>query len=206
MANRSVRPQEKAKYRPSILTSIGLFLLVCVFILGTISVATFHGPIEVKKSYYPLKYEEFIQQSSDRHTISPYLIAAIIKAESNWNPEGTSRVGAQGLMQLMPETAQDIARMNLVDTERFKPDKLQDPETNIEYGTAYMRYLINRYHELEPAIAAYNAGFGNVDRWMENGRDIRDTIEFPETQQYLLKVVRAKKDYEQIYPDRFSRR
>ena len=94
-----------------------------------------------------------------------------------------------GLMQVMPETARDLAGPKRVDRRQFPPDKLLDPATNIEYGTAYMRYLVDRYHEIEMALAAYNAGLSRVDEWAKKGNDIRATIEFPET-----RAVRAQGD------------
>ncbi len=182
---------------------IRLICLGAMFVLGFISLTIFYGPNEFQKQYYPLEYKEQIQEAALRHSVSPYLISAVIKAESNWDPYANSNVGALGLMQIMPETAKDIANKGLVDTSRYKPDNLYDPYTNIEYGTAYLRYLVNRYHEIEPVIAAYNAGLGNVDKWQKEGRDIRDTIQFPETEKYLHKVVRSKEAYEHLYPGEF---
>jgi soluble lytic murein transglycosylase len=74
---------------------------------------------------------------------------------------------------------------------------------NIEYGTAYLRQLVERYHEVETALAAYNAGMGNADEWAETGGDIRDAIEFSETKHYVLRVVRARDVYEELYPEAF---
>jgi soluble lytic murein transglycosylase len=92
-----------------------------------------------------------------------------------------------------------------VDRKRFPPDKLLDPATNIEYGTAYIRYLVDRYHEIEVALAAYNAGLTRVDQWVKNGGDIRSKIEFPETKQYVLKVIRGKERYAALYPGAFAK-
>ncbi len=85
------------------------------------------------------------------------------------------------------------------------PDKLLDPATNIEYGTAYLRYLVDRYHEIEMSLAAYNAGLSRVDEWAKKGSDIRATIEFPETRLYVLKVMRGKERYEALHPDAFAK-
>lgn len=182
---------------------IRLLCLATTIVLGFISLTIFYGPNQFQKQYYPLYYNNEIQAAALRHSISPYLICAVIKSESDWDPYAQSHVGAQGLMQLMPKTAEDIANMGLVNDERYRPDNLYDTETNIEYGAAYLRYLVNRYHEIEPVIAAYNAGLGNVDKWQKEGRDIRATIQFPETEKYLIKVVRAKEAYEHLYPGAF---
>ena len=111
-----------------------------------------------------------------------------------------------GLMQVMPETARDLAKSKRVDSRRFPPDKLLDPATNIEYGTAYLRYLVDRYHEIEMALAAYNAGLSRRRRvGARRASDIRATIEFPETRHYVLKVMRGKERYEALYPDAFAK-
>ncbi len=157
-----------------------------------------------ERVYYRLDYVEFIQEAAEEHQVNPYWIIAMVKCESDFDPEAVSSAGAVGLMQIMEETAEEIAQRGLVDSERYSPENLTDPETNINYGTAYMRYLVERYHEMNPAIAAYNAGLGNVDEWLENGDDIRGTIEFEETSDYLEAVNRAKEAYERLYPDAFE--
>lgn len=181
-------------------------LLPCIFLVLSIGVLLFYsrGPAEVRSAQYPLKYTDYIAASSKQYTVNPYWICATIKAESSWNPDATSSAGAVGLMQLLPATATELANWGLVDDTLYPPDKLSDPQVNIEYGTAYLRYLVEHYHEMEPAIAAYNAGIGNVDEWMKNGGDIRDNIRFSETKAYLLTIVRNKEEYEELYPDAFS--
>ncbi len=174
-------------------------LVGILVVLGMLTGVFSQGPNEARESFYPLEYQREIADAAARHQISPYLIAAVIKAESNWNPQAQSHVGAIGLMQVMPDTAQDMARWGKVDAAKFSPENLNDPATNIEYGTAYLRYLVDRYHEIEPVIAAYNAGPGRVDTWIKSGDDIRKAITFPETSAYLLKVVRNKEAYERIY-------
>lgn len=107
-------------------------------------------------------------------------------------------------MQLMPDTASDLARSGAVDGMQFPVNDLTNPEVNIEYGTAYLRYLVNRYHEIETALAAYNAGLRHADRWKKKGGDIRAEIAFPETKAYVLRVMRSRERYEQLYPDSFE--
>jgi soluble lytic murein transglycosylase len=107
-------------------------------------------------------------------------------------------------MQLMPETARDLASGGQVDARKFPPDQLSDPAVNIEYGTAYLRYLVSRYHEIEAALSAYNAGLRHVDVWAKKGGDIRAAIEFPETKRYVLKVVRGRDKYQTLYPNSFN--
>lgn len=162
------------------------------------------GPAFWQRAYYPLRYEDAIESASSRHRVSPYLIAAVIDAESDWDPSARSAVGAEGLMQVMPSTANELADRGIVDRERFAPEELEDPVVNIEYGAAYLRYLVERYHEIETALAAYNAGLANADAWAEEGGDIRERIEFPETRHFVLKVSRGKDRYEALYPDAFE--
>jgi len=180
-------------------------LLGVIVVLGGVTLLFVRGPSFWQRQYYPLAYEAQIVDSAARHRISPYLVAAVINAESSWGPERVSAAGAKGLMQVMPQTARDLAASKRVDRRKFSPDKLLDPAINIEYGTAYLRYLVDRYHEVEMALAAYNAGLTRVDEWAKKGKDIRSTIEFPETKAYVLKVMRGKDRYEALHPDAFAK-
>jgi soluble lytic murein transglycosylase len=161
------------------------------------------GPAWFQRRYYPLTYAGEIEAAAVRHRINPYLVAAVISAESGFEPAITSAAGAAGLMQVMPDTAAELLRRGLVSKAVVKDKPLSDPAANIEYGTAYLRYLVDRYHEVETVLAAYNAGLRHADQWSEGGGDIREAIEFPETKAYVLKVVRAREHYEELYPDAF---
>ncbi len=199
----SVRTLADGTQRHRLLTWYRVLALVVAFVLFGSTAIYLHGPVEMRAWFYPISYQSQIAQASTDHQVSPYLIAAVIECESGWDASATSSQGAVGLMQLLPSTAQQMADANLVDSSRYPVANLSDPEVNIQYGSAYLRFLIERYGELEPAIAAYNAGMGNVDAWIADGQDIRDAVEFPETSHYLLRVVRSKEAYEQIYPDVF---
>ena len=181
-----------------------LALLAIVVVLGGLTLLFLRGPAFWQRQYYPLHYEAQIADSAARHRVSPYLVAAVINAESGWKPSVKSSAGAIGLMQLMPQTAADLAAGGQVDSKRFPPGKLQDPTVNIEYGSAYLRYLVDRYHEIETVLAAYNAGLRHADVWTKKGGDIRAAIEFPETKRYVLKVVRGRDSYESLYPRSFD--
>lgn len=167
------------------------------------SVLFLRGPAIWQRQYYQLAYEEEIADSAVRHRVNPYLVASVIEAESDWREDVRSGAGAVGLMQLLPSTAEELARRGIVDADVFPPQELSEPRVNIEYGTAYLRYLVERYHEIEIAVAAYNAGLGNVDQWAAGGGDIREHIDFPETKHFVLKVSRGKERYERLYPDAF---
>lgn len=182
------------------------WLLVGVVLSLALSTWLFlRGPSFWQRHYYPLDYRREIAESASRHRVSPYLVAAIINAESGWKPRRTSAAGAVGLMQVMPSTAKDLARRHSVDATTYPASKLSDPAVNIEYGTAYVRYLVDRYHEVQTVLAAYNAGLRHADEWASKGADIRTAIEYPETRHYVLRVTRGKERYERLYPDAFER-
>jgi soluble lytic murein transglycosylase len=173
-------------------------------VLGVLTALFLRGPAFWQKQYYPLHYRAQIAQSAARHRVSPFIVAAVINAESGWKPGIHSSVGAVGLMQVMPATARDLAKSGTVDAKRYPPSELTSATVNIEYGTAYIRYLVNRYHEIETALAAYNAGLRHADLWAKQGGDIRAAIEFPETKTYVLKVMRGRDRYQALYPQAFK--
>jgi soluble lytic murein transglycosylase len=178
-------------------------ILGVVLLLAAVAFMFLRGPSFWQRAYYPLEYEEAIAESAARHELNPYLIAAVIDAESDWEAGIISEAGAVGLMQLLPATAEELERNGFVDEDTVRGGELTDSAVNIEYGAAYLRQLVERYHEVETALAAYNAGMANADEWAEEGGDIRDAIEFPETKHYVLRVVRARDVYEELYPDAF---
>lgn len=154
---------------------------------------------------FPIYYRDEIWQAADKYDVNPYMVAAVIQAESRYNKDARSRKGALGLMQLMPETAKwALPQMGYSEAaEQF----LDDPALNIEVGTWYLRWLLNYYGERWPVvIAAYNAGQGAVDRWLREGRwDGRATtleqIPYPETRRYVRKVLFYYQKYRHIYRD-----
>lgn len=175
-----------------------------VALMGLISMLFTYSPSVLLKGYYPLHYEKEIADSSSRHSVDPYLIAAVISCESSWDNQAKSSTGAFGLMQLMPQTAADVASMGLVDTSKYPLDDLKNPATNIEYGCAYLRYLLDYFSgNTNRAIAAYNAGMGNVDVWVGQGGVLHNSITYPETQAYLVLVNNAHVRYQELYGDRF---
>ena len=178
--------------------------LLAVLLIGIVSFTYSFAPSLLFQALYPLRYEDQIKTSSASHGVDPYLVAAVIKSESNWDPAASSHRGAQGLMQLMPETARDMIDKGLVDGSRFASDNLQDPDTNIEFGCAYLAYLISYFNgATDKAIAAYNAGMGNVDDWTKEGDALHNAITFPETQTYLARVNMAEQRYRDLYAQAF---
>ncbi|MEF2855281.1 MAG: lytic transglycosylase domain-containing protein [Collinsella intestinalis] len=190
--------------RGSFLRWYRVFPLTVVLIFGLVSFAFAFAPSLLFKSMYPLRYEDEIAASAATHGVDPYLVAAVIRSESSWDPEASSHQGARGLMQLMPETAQDMVAKGLVDGKRYSYENLEDPTVNIEYGCAYLSYLLTYFNgATDRAIAAYNAGMGNVDGWAKQDKLLHNAITFPETQAYLVRVNMAKARYQELYPQAF---
>ena len=190
--------------RGSFLLWYRVFPLTVVLIFGLVSFAFAFAPSLLFKSMYPLRYEDEITASAATHGVDPYLVAAVIRSESSWDPEASSHQGARGLMQLMPETAQDMVAKGLVDGKRYSYENLEDPTINIEYGCAYLSYLMTYFNgATDRAIAAYNAGMGNVDGWAKQDKLLHNAITFPETQAYLVRVNMAKARYQELYPQAF---
>lgn len=178
--------------------------LFAVLVMGLISVVYSCAPSLFFKFLYQLNYESYIQTSAERHGVDPYLVCAVIETESNWNADATSSQGAQGLMQLMDATAQDMIDKDLVDSSTYSANNLNDPATNIEFGSAYLEYLLSYFNNSsDKAIAAYNAGMGNVDDWSSIGSILQNAITFPETQAYLIRVNNAYERYKSLYPNEF---
>lgn len=190
--------------RGSFLRWYRVFPFTVVLIFGLVSFAFAFAPSLLFKSMYPLRYEDEITASAATHGVDPYLVAAVIRSESSWDPEASSHQGARGLMQLMPETAQDMVAKGLVDGKRYSYENLEDPTVNIEYGCAYLSYLLTYFNgATDRAIAAYNAGMGNVDGWAKQDKLLHNAITFPETQAYLVRVNMAKARYQELYPQAF---
>lgn len=118
---------------------------------------------KILKNIYPIQYSEYVEKYSEENGVDKYLIYAIIKAESNFNPDVTSSSDAKGLMQLMEETA--IERSNVINDETIESHDLYDPETNIKLGTSYFAYLLELYNgNTVLALTAYNAGLRKCER------------------------------------------
>jgi len=144
----------------------------------------------------PLRHEDIIRQQSREKGVDAALIAAVIYSESKFDDQ-TSSAGARGLMQITPEAAGEIERHSGGTT--FELGDLSDPEINIRYGTYLLRELLDRYEDdVVAALAAYNAGPANVDRW--GGSDLTvERIPFPETRAYVENVLDKQRAYRQKY-------
>ena len=162
------------------------------------------GPLDdaVREITLPLRHDDIIRQQAADKGVNAALVAAVIYEESRFRDQ-TSHAGARGLMQITPATADFIARQT--GGNRFVQEDLADPQINIAYGTYYLRYLLDRYDGNETlAVAAYNAGHGNVDDWVagaggaESFAADRD-IPFPETRAYVANVLERRDQYRDHY-------
>jgi soluble lytic murein transglycosylase len=143
--------------------------------------------------WYPLRYEQIVRGHAQHYGLDAALLAAVIDAESKFEANVTSSAGAVGLMQLTPATARGIAIRTGGD--RFVVSDLSNPDINVRYGAWYLRHLLDKYHDERLALAAYNAGQANVDRWRRAG----EGVQFPETRAYVSRVERLKDIYRRAY-------
>jgi len=158
------------------------------------------------KMIYPLDYSEYVYKYSEENELDPLLSFSIIKAESDFDENALSASNAIGLMQLLEKTAEEIAIQDLK-MENFKKEDLYNPEINIKIGLKYFSNLLKEYdYSYSLALAAYNGGTGNVQKWIEQGiisktgGDI-ENIPFKETINYVRKINRNYKIYKELYKD-----
>jgi soluble lytic murein transglycosylase len=151
----------------------------------------------VKEIGLPLQHEDIIRQQAAEKGLDPALIAAVIYAESRFVPGRTSSAGAEGLMQITPDTAKGIAKRS--GGTAFVLEDLATPQVNIAYGSYLLRELLDRYDgDVAAALAAYNAGPGNADKW--GGASLRvSDIPYPETKAYVQKVLSVRQRYRSRY-------
>ncbi len=152
---------------------------------------------------YPQRYAQLVEQEAAEFQLDPDLVFAVIKTESGFDPEARSHADAMGLMQLTQGTFDWIASL-------YPPEDpgagVYDPQANIHCGCALLRLLLDQYGSVDVALAAYNAGMGNVSQWLGSQEYSRDgetlhTIPYPETDAYVKKVRRAYERYAKLYPE-----
>ncbi len=199
---RSPRPvarrRQRRRRRRRVLALLGFALLAGA--LAAIVVPRL--PDAVRELALPLRHEDIIRQQSADKGLDPSLVAAIIYTESKFRDQ-TSHAGARGLMQITPDTADYIARLS--GGTAFEQGDLATPQINISYGVYYLRYLLHRYEQNTVlALAAYNGGEGNVDRWIQDARTSErafglSSIPFAETREYVGRVLDARREYRSKY-------
>lgn len=157
---------------------------------------------KIKRTQYPIKYEYFVEKYSQEYNLDKYLVYGVIRTESRFDKFAVSSADAKGLMQLTDETGRDCAKK--VGISRYDENALFDPEINIQLGCYYLSNLIKIYNDKDVAIAAYNAGPGNVDKWLldkayTDGNGNLTEIPFSETKSYVKKVNEATAMYKSLY-------
>lgn len=173
--------------RRKITITIISIILITAGILGYLYFPKIFGSV-----IYPLEYKDFIIKSANDNNLDPSLVAGIIYTESHFNPKATSRVGAKGLMQLMPATAKSISSQ----LEEKEMGDLFDPQTNIRYGSYYIAQKISEFNgNVDAALAAYNGGSSVGNRYLTS----REASIPRETQGFIKKVNAAKDEYAKLY-------
>ena len=201
-AARIVRRPSRARVRRRRLTAVAVAAALGAIVAGVVASGVLDEA--VREITLPLRHDDIIRQQAAEKHVDAALIAAVIYEESRFRDQ-TSRAGARGLMQITPETADAIAKHS--GGVRFKRSDLAEPQINISYGAYYLRLLLDHYDGNETlAIAAYNAGIGNVDKWVADagGSDGFKTaahIPFPETRAYVENVMDRRQDYRKKYAD-----
>ena len=176
---------------------------VIVVLIVTILFVLFKD--KLLKILYPKIYSEIISVYAEEYDVEENLIYAVIKAESNFDSRAVSNKDAIGLMQIVEDTAIDVAKKNNIDidTENIE-EEILDIDNNINIGTKYLSTLLTQYGNIEVALAAYNAGIGTVNNWIEkqiiqaDGSDI-ENIPYKETNNYVRKILRDYRIYNQLY-------
>lgn len=171
-----------------------IIAIVLIVAIVSFTVLTFYG-------LFPVKYEKSVALYCKEYGVDETLVYSLIKAESNFSEKALSDAGAKGLMQLTDETFQ-FCTSNLGISDGLG---IYDAETNLHAGIWYLSYLIQKYDaNTKNAVAAYNAGFTNVDKWLSSKKYSKDgktldTIPFGETQRYVEKIIRYRKIYSVLY-------
>lgn len=179
-----------------------LLILTTVILIATGVISEIKKDIDRK--FYPLEHKEAILKASEDYDMDPAFICAVIFTESKFREDVTSSAGAQGLMQLMPETFTYLAEKRSEEV----PENITDPEVNIDYGVYYLRYLTDTYgyEDIYTTCAAYNAGPGAVNSWLKNEEYSEDgttltNIPFEETENYIEKIKKVQDMYQNLYFD-----
>ena len=186
------------------------FLAIGLLVTMLFGMAALTGCSELEEQFYPRKFSEIVEKEAKENGVEEALIYAVIKAESGFDQYCVSDAGAVGLMQVMPETVKWLVTLKGDEAEEDEGDLTEDElcnaELNIHYGTYYLKYLQKLYKDSDVATiaAAYNAGHGAVDEWLEDpdcsddGVNLKQ-IPYAETAAYSKKVTRYYEKYKELY-------
>lgn len=191
------KKKKKMKMWKKILITIITVLIICKTL--------FLGAVYYGGKNYPINYIEEIQKYSNEYGVDPKVVLAIMRVESNFKSDAVSKVNAKGLMQVLPDTAKHVAKLLNVNVNSVD---LNDPETNVKFGTYYLKYLMQNFSNMDTVYAAYNGGIGNVNTWLKDSKYSNDGVSLynipsAETKNYVNKVNKALKAYEILYGKEF---
>ena len=194
----------KRRRRQRRISTITAIVVLALALAGlTVWLAMEQAP-KLTQRAYPMTYEALIRENARRFELEPAYVAAVILAESDYNPQAVSRANAQGLMQLLPDTARWISGKF---DEDYMEGCLFDPELNIRYGCWYLGYLMRRFNgDMRCASSAYHAGQGTVDKWLGNPEYSADgisltVIPFDSTNTYVQRVLKYYEKYCKLYAE-----
>ncbi len=178
-------------------------LFFAILIIALIIFAAFKYEDIYRKWVYPIKYENYVEKYSEEYGVDKYLIYAIINTESGFDSDAQSNVGARGLMQLM-DNAYDWVKYRMGDERELTYDDMYNAEYNVQYGTYLLKLLYDEYGSYNETIAAYHAGRGAVNGWLENKEysndgEVLDKIPSRDTNHYVSKVMKAYEAYINLY-------
>lgn len=201
------------KRKINIKTIISLAVVITVIVLAAYVLRAANQRLTY--GTYPLKYENEVKAALEKVNaenessgekkvkVDEALVYAVIKTESNFDPDARSSAGAMGLMQIMPDTFTWL-QTYYIENDSHRVEDLYTPEINIEYGVQLLSILLNKYESEDAAVCAYNAGIVNVDEWLQNpeysddGKTLK-AVPFEETDNYRKKVARNKSVYTELY-------
>ncbi len=179
-----------------------VIIAVALIFAIIIGIAGYFGYRYYLEKTYPLGYSDYVERYAKENHISKYLVYAVIKTESGFRPDAVSNVGARGLMQIMEDTF-DWIKFKSDDEETVYYD-MYDPQTNIDFGCRLLGYLYEEFGSVEVVAAAYHAGRGGVNEWLEDSRYSKDgvhldVIPIPDTAHYVDKITKAMDMYIELY-------
>lgn len=183
------------------------FLIITIIFIILTTFISYKSIFIVGRKVFPLKEEKIISENSKKYGIDPYLVCAIIYTESKFNKNAISYKNAKGYMQIIEKTAMWIK--DEIPIENFTYDDIFNPKYNIEIGVWYINRLTNQFGRSDVALASYNAGSGNVEKWLKNKKYSKDkkkldVIPFKETKDYVKKVKLIKEVYKFLYKESFK--
>lgn len=179
-----------------------LKLFFLLLILVVISVIIIYNAVRLGlQTAYPMRYTEIVSRNAETFQLDESLLYALIKAESGFDKDAVSSVGAKGLTQITPETFRWLQTKT---NEEYEEDALFDPEVSVYYGAYFLDMLLEEFENTETALAAYHAGRGKVNEWLADPRyspdgETLENIPYEDTSAYVKKVLKNHKKYNEIY-------